>query len=81
MLLFSSTTAAGSIKSVAPLALVSWTMPGMLLRYSAFTGTTKRPLRWVMMESCRIFWLVWEDVILFSTSRTLEAAVRIWRRI
>ena len=79
MLLLSSTTAAGSMKRVAPLELVSWTMPGKLPRYSAFTGTTKRPLRWVTMLSCRALEL--PEVILDKTSRTLAEAVRIWRRI
>ena len=47
------TTPMGSTKRVAPLELTSWTSPGRLERNSAFTGTTNRPSRWVMMASWR----------------------------
>ena len=38
MSLFSLTMLIGSMKSVEPVALWSWTMPGKLDLYSAFTG-------------------------------------------
>ena len=38
--LLSSTTAIGSMKSVAPVADWSWTMPGKRERYSCLTGMT-----------------------------------------
>ena len=45
------TTPIGSTKRVAPEAETSWTSPGRLPRNSAFTGTTNRPSRWVMIAS------------------------------
>ncbi len=41
--LFSSTTAIGSMNTVAPDEDWSCTIPGACPRISAFTGTTKRP--------------------------------------
>ena len=48
------TTPMGSTKTVAPEEEMSWMRPGMSALHSAFTGTTKRPSRWVMRLSCRI---------------------------
>ena len=45
----------GSTNSVAPVEEMSWTRPGRSPLCSAFTGTTNRPSRWVMMVYCRIF--------------------------
>ena len=53
MSLLSSTVAAGSRKSVAPLAELPCTMPGTWPRCSARTISTKRPLRSVTTSSCR----------------------------
>ena len=52
-LLLSSTITCGSINSVAPLPDWSWTIPGTLLLFSAFTGTTYLPSLMVTMASCR----------------------------
>ena len=53
--LFASTTAAGSINTVAPLPEVSCTIPWTSPLFSDFTGTTKRPLRCVIILSRRYF--------------------------
>ncbi len=54
--LFASTAPIGSMKTVEPLDDVSCTRPFTSPLYSAFTGTTNRPLRMVTMGSCRYFW-------------------------
>ena len=43
--------ASGSMNSVCPLELVSWTMPGSVPAYSALIGITKRPSRSVTTRS------------------------------
>ena len=53
MSLLAFTAAMGSMNTVAPEADTSWTRPGTAERCSAFTGTTKRSERVVMMGSCR----------------------------
>ena len=51
--LFSSCTMLkGSIKSVTPVLLSSWTMPWKAFLYSAFTGKTWRPFLRVITPSC-----------------------------
>ena len=50
--LFAFTAAIGSMKSVAPELDTSCTSPGTAFLNSAFTGTTKRSERVVMMGSC-----------------------------
>ena len=51
-LLFNSNTLIGSIKSVEPLADVSCSNPFTSLRYSCFTGITKRLFLIVIIGSC-----------------------------
>ena len=51
--LFRRTEIIGSIKSVCPVEERSWTIPSNLYRYSSLTGTTYRPLRCVIIASCR----------------------------
>ena len=79
--LLASTTLMGSMNTVAPDAEVSWTRPGISPRYSAFTGTTYRPPRWVTMASCRCFWWEVERMSLSSCSRARTEAARIFRRM
>ena len=50
--LFAFTTLMGSTNSVEPLPETSCTRPGSSPFFSARTGTTYRPPRWVMMASC-----------------------------
>ena len=68
--LLSSTTAMGSIKSVAPLPLISCTSPFILFLFSAFTGTTYLPSLIVTILSCKYFLLVCEFTIEFNLSLT-----------
>ena len=71
--LLAFTTPMGSMKKVEPLEDTSWTRPGMAFLCSAFTGTTYRSERMVMMDSWRYLdWL--EDVY---KRQTMEEALEL----
>ena len=66
---------------VAPEDEVSWMRPATWLRYSALTGSTKRPSRMVTVVSCRYFCRVLLRTMLLSVSRRLARAFISLRRI
>ena len=78
--LLASTTAIGSIKTVAPLEEVSCTRPLTSFLHSILTGTTKRPSRMVMIGSCSALAYCGERMIPSSCSRTFSWARRMRRR-
>ena len=78
--LLASKTLYGSMNSVAPLALLSCSKPLICPAYSLFTGTTYRPLRWVMMPSCSILRVVGLERIACKRALILSSAPRIFRR-
>ena len=78
--LLAFTTPMGSMKKVEPLEDTSWTRPGMAFLCSAFTGTTYRSERMVMMDSWRYLdWL--EEISRWRMSRTLASVERMCRRM
>ena len=76
-----STTDMGSMNSVEPVPDWSCTMPGTFARHSAFTGTTYRPLRMVMIASIRYLTVDGLRTMEFSLSRMRSFSTRMWRRM
>ena len=65
---------------MAPLDDTSWMTPPTSLRYSALTGTTKRPFRMETTASCKYLAVAWFFVTASSLSRMEFSALRILRR-
>ena len=76
-----STTAVGSTNNVEPLEETSWMTPPTSPRCSAFTGTTKRPLRSETTASCKYLDADCDFVMASSLSRMEFSAAWILRRI
>ena len=80
ILAFASTTAVGSTNTVAPGLETSWITPPTSPRYSAFTGTTKRPLRSDTTASCKNLLVVLFLMMASSLSRIEFSVAWILRR-
>ena len=79
--LLKSNTDIGSINTVEPLLDMSCTNPFTQLRYSSFTGITKRPLRIVTKFSLIYFEYVAECKIVFNFERISCSIFRSFLRI
>ena len=70
----------GSTKNVPPLLDTSCTSPGTSFLCSDFTGTTNRPLRWVIIGSCKYFDCP-EEMSFCRMSLTFPPVARMLRRM